>query len=161
MENFIEYCLPYKLTASDQFKRVVYTVVPMVLGVFLIMYLGLIGVVLCAGLCYLAYRLFLSFVYELEYSLLENEITFTKIINKERRRELLKADIAKTESYGPVEHLPANQKAKVRSFLSNQGEEPAYYWVTEDAKGEKVCILFQPTPAVLEVFAVRARGKLQ
>lgn len=160
MENFIEYCLPYRLTAADQMKRVLYTVVPMVLGIFLIMYAGLIGVVLCAGLCFLAYRLFLSFIYELEYSLLENEITFTKIINKERRRELLKANISKTVSYGPVEHMPAGQQ-KVRSFLSNQGEEPAYYWITEDAKGEKLCILFQPTPAVLEVFAVRARGKLQ
>lgn len=160
MENFIEYCLPYKLTALDHAKRVFYTVAPMILGVFLIMYLGLIGVLLCAGLCYLAYRLFLSFSYELEYSLLENEITFSKIINKERRRELLKADIAKTESYGPIEHLPAGQQ-KVRSFLSNQGEEPAYYWITLDAKGEKVCILFQPNEAVLNVFAVRARGKLQ
>ncbi len=160
MENFIEYSLPYKMTPLDQVKRAVYTVAPMVLGVFLIMYLGILGVFLCAGLCYLAYRLFLSFVYELEYTLLENEISFAKIINKERRRELLKADIAKTEMYGPMERMPANQK-NVRSFLSNQGEEPAYYWVTQTLKGEKVCILFQPTQAVLDVFAVRARGKLQ
>ncbi|MBR6794101.1 MAG: hypothetical protein IKM48_07100 [Clostridia bacterium] len=160
MENFIEYCLPYKMTAADQLKRAVYTVAPMVLGVFLIMYLGPIGILLCGGLCYLAYWLFLSFNYELEYSLLENELTFTRIINKERRREMCKADIAKTVSYGPMENMPKNQQ-KVRSFLSNQGEEPAYYWITLDKKGEKVCILFQPTPAVLEVFAVRARGKLR
>ncbi len=160
MENFIEYCLPYRMTVTDQLKRAVYTVAPMVLGVFLIMYLGAIGILLCAGLCYLAYRLFLSFIFEWEYSLLENEITFTKIINKERRRELMKADISKTVSYGPIEKMPKGQQ-KVRSFLSNQGEEPVYYWLTLDKKGEKVCILFQPTPAVLEVFATRARGKLQ
>ncbi len=159
MENFIEYCLPYKMTAADHLKRMVYSVAPMVLGVFLIMYLGAIGIFLCAGLCYLAYRLFLSFNYELEYSLLENEITFTRIINKERRREMLKADISKTVSYGPIEGMPKGQK--VRSFLSNQGEEPCYYWITLDQKGEKVCILFQPTPAVLDVFATRARGKMQ
>jgi hypothetical protein len=160
MENFIEYCLPYRMTVQDQLKRALYTIAPMVVGVYLIMRLGLLGVVLCAGLCYLAYRLFLSFNYELEYSLLENEISFSKIINKERRRELLKADISKTECYGPIGHLPSNTP-KVHSFLSNQGEEPNYYWITLNSKGEKVCVLFQPTPAVLEVFAVRARGKLQ
>ena len=160
MENFIEYCLPYRMTMADQLKRTVYTVAPMVLGVFLIMYLGSIGILLCAGLCYLSYRLFLSFNYELEYSLLENEITFTRIINKERRREMCKADISKTVSYGPMENMPKGQQ-KVRSFLSNQGEEPCYYWITLDQKGEKVCILFQPTPAVLDVFATRARGQLQ
>lgn len=160
MENFIEYSLPYKMTALDQVKRVVYTLAPMFLGIFLIMYLGAIGILLCAGLCYLAYRLFLSFNYELEYTLLENEIAFSKIINKERRRELMKADIAKTVSYGPMENMPRGQQ-KIRSFLSNQGEEPAYYWITLDGKGEKVCVLFQPTQAVLDVFATRARGKLQ
>ncbi len=159
MENFIEYCLPYKMTPADHFKRMIYTVAPMALGVFLIMYLGAIGIFLCGGLCYLAYRLYLSFNYELEYTLLESEITFTRIINKERRREMCKADIAKTVSYGPMEKMPKGMK--IRSFLSNQGEEPCYYWLTLDAKGEKVCILFQPTPAVLDVFATRARGKLQ
>lgn len=159
MENFIEYCLPYKMTPADHLKRMVYTVAPMVLGVFLIMYLAAIGILLCAGLCYLSYRLFLSFNYELEYSLLENEITFTKIINKERRREVMKADIAKTVSYGPLEKLPRG--VKTRSFLSHQGEEPCYYWLTQDAKGEKVAILFQPNERVLDVFATRARGKLQ
>lgn len=158
MENFIEYCLPYKMTVQDQMKRLLYTVAPMVLGVFLIMFLGLIGILLCAGCCYLAYRLFLSFFFEYEITLLENEITFTKIINKERRKELLKADIAKTESYGLLSDLK-NPPVKVRSFLSHQGEEPEYYWITRNAKDEKVCILFQPTEAVLEVFEVRARGK--
>ncbi len=160
MENFIEYSLPYRMTAADQIKRVVYTIAPMFLGTFLIMFLGPIGIFLCAGLCYLSYRLYLSFNYELEYTLLENEIAFSKIINKERRRDLMKGDISKTVSYGPIENMPRGQQ-KVRSFLSNQGEEPSYYWITQNAKGENVCILFQPNQAVLDVFSVRARGKLQ
>lgn len=160
MENFIEYSLPYKMKPLDHAKRIVYTLAPMFLGIFLIMYLGPIGILLCAGLCYLAYQLFLSFNYELEYSLLEDEVSFSKIINKERRRELMTGAIAKTVSYGPIEKMPKGQQ-KIRSFLSNQGEEPAYYWITQDEKGEKVCILFQPTPVVLDVFATRARGKLQ
>ena len=158
MENFIEYCLPYRMTASDQFKRLGYTVMPMVLGVLLIMFLGPIGILLCAGCCYLAYRLFLSFHFEYEISLLENEITFTKIINKERRKELMKVDIAKTESYGLLQDLK-DPPAKVRSFLSHQGELPEYFWITRNAKDERVCILFQPDERVLEVFQVRARGK--
>ncbi len=158
MENFIEYCLPYKLTAQDQLKRLVYTAAPMVLGVILIMLLGPIGILLCAGCCYLAYRVFLSFFFEYEVTLLENEITFTKIINKERRKELMKADISKTESYGLLAERK-DSSVKVRSFLSHQGEEPEYYWLTRNAKDEKVCILFQPTDAVLQVFEVRARGK--
>lgn len=160
MENFIEYSLPYKLKAKDYMMQLAYTVGPMLLGIALIMYLGLLGIALCAALCYFSYRLYLSFIYELEYSLVEDEISFSKIINKERRRDLLKASITKTESYGPIANRPAVQ-CPVRSFLSNQGEEPEYYWITYDAKGNKVCILFQPTPAVLEVFAVRARGKLR
>lgn len=159
MENFIEYSLPYKLTLRDRAMQVVYTLAPMALGVFLIMTLGLLGIALCAVLCYIAYRLYLSFFYELEYTLLEDEIAFAKIINRERRKDLMKASIAKTESYGPIANRPAIQ-CQTRSFLSNQGEEPEYYWITFDEKGNKVCILFQPNQAVLDVFAVRARGKL-
>ncbi len=160
MENFIEYSLPYRLTPMDHFKRMGYTIGLMLAGVLAIMYLGVIGILLCAGICYVSYRVFLSFNYEWEYTLLEDEINFTKIINKERRREFLKASIAKTESYGPIANRPASN-CKVRSFLTNQGEEPEYFWITYNAKGEKVCILFQPTPAVLDVFRVKARGKLR
>ena len=160
MENFIEYSLPYKMTMKDRLMQVVYTLAPMALGVFLITALGLLGIALCAGLCYLAYRLYLSFFYELEYTLLEDEIGFAKIINRERRRDLMKASITKTESYGPIANRP-NLQCKTCSFLSNQGDEPEYYWITFDEKGNKVCVLFQPTEAVLDVFATRARGKLR
>lgn len=160
MENFIEYCIPYKLTLKDWCLRVLFTVGPVMVGATLIVLLGFIGMILCIGLCYFAYRWFFSFNYELEYSLLEDEITFTKIINKERRRELLKADITKTESYGPIEQMPEGV-SNVRSFLAHQGEEPEYYWITQKKNGEKICILFQPNEQVRNVFAVRARGKLQ
>ena len=160
MQNFIEYVLPYKMTAADQMKRVAYTFIPMLLGIFLIMYLGLIGILLCAGLCYLSYRLFLSFIFEYEYTLLEDQISFSKVINKERRRDLLTASIKKTECYGPIENRP-NGQYKVVSFLANQGEEPEYYWITAGSKGEKLCILFQPNQEILDVFNVRARGKLR
>lgn len=160
MENFIEYSLPYKMTAKDRLMQALCTVGPMVLGVVLIMLLGVLGILLCAGLCYVSYRLYLSYIYELEYTLLEDEISFTKIINKERRRELLTAGITKTEWYGPIANRP-NLQCPVRSFVSNQGDLPEYYWITYDKKGNKVCILFQPTPAVLEVFSIRARGKLR
>lgn len=158
MENFVEYTLPYRLTAADQIKRVAYVGLPMVLGVLLIMYLGLIGVLLCAGLCWLSYRLYLSFFFEWEYTLLEDEIRFGKIINKERRKELSKLSITKTESYGPMENMP-NSNCKMVSYLSNQGELPCYYWLCSDEKGERVCVLFQPDDRILQVFEVRARGK--
>lgn len=158
MENYIEYSLPYRLTTTDQCKRIVYTLAPMFVGVFLIMFLGIIGIFLCAILCYISYRIMMSFNFELEYTLLENEISFSKVINKERRKDLFSADIAKTQSYGPIANLPA-QHPRLVSVLSNQGKEPEYYWITLNNKGEKVCILFQPNEKVLEVFATRARGK--
>ncbi len=160
MENFIEYSLPYKMTMKDRMMQMLCTVGPMLLGVALIMYLGVLGILLCLGLCYVSYRLFLSYIYELEYTLLEDEISFTKIINKERRRELLTASIAKTDCYGPIANRPAVQ-CPVKSFVSNQGDLPEYFWITYDKKGNKVCILFQPTEGVLDVFATRARGKLR
>ncbi len=160
MENFIEYCLPYRLTGEDRMKQYGLTIGLLVLGALMIMLLGPVGILVCAAACYLAYRVFFSYLYELEYTLLENEITFTKIINKERRREILKADISKTESYGPIEKMPAGVK-NVRSFLSHQGEEPEYFWITQKKNGEPVCILFQPNERVLAVFSTRARGKLR
>ena len=160
MENFIEYAMPYRLTAADRLKQGIYTFLPVALGIALIMFLALLGILLCAGCCYLSYRMLISFHYELEYTFLEDEVTFTKIINNERRRELLKADLSKTESYGPIEKMPKNA-SNLRSFLTNQGEEPEYFWITQTKKGEKVCILFQPNERLLAAFAVKARGKLQ
>jgi len=160
MERFIEYSLPYRLTAVDWAKRLGLTCGLLFVAAAAVLYRKAIGLVLCVVLCYLAYRVYVSFQYEWEYSLVEDEILFTKIINKERRREVLKADLTKTQSYGPVEHLPSNTPT-VRSFLSNQGELPAYYWITEKKNGEKVCILFQPDERMLGTFAVLARGKLQ
>ncbi len=160
MENFVEYSLPYRLTLLDWAKRLAATAALLFVGGFAVLYLGAIGLAVCAVLCYVAYRVFISFNYEWEYSLVEDEVHFTKIINKERRREVLKADLGKTVCYGPVEHLPA-QTGSRRSFVSNGGELPVYYWVTEKKNGEKVCILFQPDERILGVFAVRARGKLQ
>ena len=158
MENFVEYTLPYKLTLTDHIKRIVFSVAPMALGVFLIMQLWVIGMILTLGLCYLSYRLYLSFFFEWEYTLLEDEIRFGKIINKERRREMLVASIGKTVEFGPLANKPAAD-CKVNSFLSNQGEQPEYFWTTFTDKGEKICILFQPDERMLEVFDRRARGK--
>ena len=158
MENFVEYTLPYRLTAADQVKRAVFVGLPMVLGVFLIMYMGLIGIAACAILSFIAYKLFLSFFFEWEYTLLEDEVRFGKIINKERRKEMLVASIAKTVEYGPLENKPSTD-CRVISFLSHQGEEPEYFWLTFTDKGERVCILFQPDERMLEVFDRRTRGK--
>ncbi len=160
MKNFVEYTLPYKLTWKDQCLRILGAVLPMTIGIWLIMLLGLIGAVFCGVLCYVAYRLYISYHYEYEFSLVEDEIHFAKIINLERRKELLKANIGKTESYGPLENMPKTT-CKVCSFLTHQGEEPEYYWITYTEKGEKICVLFQPKEEVLEVFSVRARGKLR
>ena len=158
MKNFVEYTLPYKLTAADQAKRFLSAILPMTVGIWSIMLLGIFGVVLCGVLCYVAYRLYISFHYEYEFSLVEDEIRVAKIINLEKRKDLASFNIGKTESYGPIESMPHNP-GKIRSFLTHQGEEPEYFWITYAEKGEKTCVLFQPSEEVLEVFATRARGK--
>lgn len=160
MKNFVEYTLPYKLTAADQVKRFLFAILPMTIGIWSIMLLGILGVVVCGLLCYVAYRLYLSFHFEYEFSLVEDEIRVAKIINLEKRKDLASFNIGKTESYGPIENLPQNP-GKLRSFLTNQGEEPEYFWITHAEGGEKICVLFQPSEEVLEVFATRARGKLR
>lgn len=159
MENFVEYTLPYKLTAKDQMLRVLSVLIPLAVGTAAIMFLGAIGIAVCAVLCYVSYRLFLSFNYELEYSLVQDEIGFAKIINKERRKDVLTADIGKTVSYGPIEKMPKGNMA-IRSLVSHQGDLQEYFWITFDGKGNKICILFQPNETVLDVFSTRARGKL-
>ncbi len=160
MKNFVEYTLPYKLTPTDQTKRFFSAVLPMTIGIWLIMVLGIFGVLICAVLCYVAYRLYLSYHFEYEFSLVEDEIRVAKIINLEKRKDLASYNIGKTESYGPIENLPQNS-GKLRSYLTHQGEEPEYFWITYGERGEKVCVLFQPSQEVLEVFSTRARGKLR
>ena len=164
MENFIEYSMPYKLTLADQFKRGFFTALLLFAGavsiVFFMPIALILGLILCAGFCYLAYRVFISYKYELEYTLLENEISFARVINKERRKELLVADIAETERYGLYNGQPAEGMRTV-SLVFNQGELSVYYWITRNKKGERVRLLFQPNEAILGVFEVRARGKKQ
>ncbi|MBQ3083948.1 MAG: hypothetical protein IJC46_00650 [Clostridia bacterium] len=161
MKNFTEYTLPYKLTLKDQAARIGITLLLMTLGIWSIFLLRLLGLVVCGILCYVAYRFYLSFHYEYEFSLVEDELRVAKIINLEKRKELGTYFIGKTESYGPIENLPQSQRGHIRSYLTHQGEEPEYYWVTHVESGERVCVLFQPSETLLEVFATRARGKLR
>ena len=166
MKGFSEVTVSQKMGWDIQVKRFLATVLPMMVALMIIM-LNLPGIftvvkfLASVGLFYLSYRMFLGFYIEWEYSFVTNEISFAKIMNKSRRKDLftcqLKDTVVLTRNTD-ADHLSAVPKdIKTYRFLS--GRKDTYYlWVTKDEKGRDICICFEPNREMLEAFRTLARS---
>ena len=167
MENFVEIVVEKKMNAMDKVKWFIATFIPLMIGTSLVFAIGgpfrVLAVLVCAGLYYLGYKIFNSFYIEWEYTLVSNEISFAKIVNKSRRKDIVTLDISKTEIMAKIndkQHVSSRQcNAKHYSFISQTNNE-YYFVVGYDKAGNKVCIDFEPDDRILEVFRTLARSKV-
>ena len=168
MEGYIEVVVPKKMTFEVQVKRFVMTVLPLMLAIFLMMQnndsiLRIVFFIAAIGLIYLAYRMFLNFYIDWEYTFVTNEVSFAKIMNKSKRKDILTCQVADTvvmTKNTDKEHLRSiPQDAKKYNFLSGSGEEH-YVWITKNKAGKTICVYFEPNEVMLQSMAKLARGKI-
>lgn len=168
MEGLVEVIVKKKMTFDVQVKRFVFTVLPLMAAIMLVRLQAgpIIRIVLClaaAALCYLAYRMFLNFYIEWEYVFVTNEVSFSKIMNQSKRKDLITCQLKDTVimfKNTDKERLSAIPKdAKKYNFLSGTGEDH-YIWVTKDQKGRSVCIYFEPDERMLNCMRTLARSKI-
>ena len=169
MEEYSEVAVEQKMDFGIQFKRFLCTVLPLMAAVFIIIAVKvnplfmIIKFLVCVGLIYLAYRMFMGFYIEWEYTFVINEIKFAKIMNKSRRKDLFTCQIkdtvlfAKNTNEDALRSVPKD--AKTYRFLSNVSEE-FYVWVTKDDKGKQICIWFEPNEVMIKGFSTLVRSKV-
>jgi hypothetical protein len=171
MENYIEIAVSRKNNFKDTVICFAASVLPMLVGTYLVIMLyaaaasGLLmlGIVACAVLYYVAYKVFCSFNVEWEYTLVGNELRFSKIINKTKRRELMAVNLSKIEIMAKPEDNEHNHPYKTaqaqKTVLTSQTGAVTYYFVATTEKGKKVCVVFEPDARMIDNFNTTLRGR--
>lgn len=171
METYIETVVKRKNKISDVIGGYFLSVLPIVVGVYLVVLLSSIkelagfapvAFVACAVLCYFVYKNIGRFNVEWEYILVGTELRFSMIMDKSKRRDIVNVDVSKTEVIARVNDSAHNgvlsSFSKKYSFLSNLTDD-YFFMVSTDTKGKRVCILFEPDDRLIENFKTTARGK--
>ena len=173
MEKYIEVAVPRKNSLKDHAVCFVSCMLPILLGTYLVMmiysatnrnfmFVGL-SCFVCAILYYVAYKIFCRFTVDWEYTLVDDEIRFAKIINKSKRRELVTVPLSKIQVVARVDdtlHIHELNKTfeKKLSYISQTNKN--YFFISGyDKDGKSVCIFFEPDDRMCENFRVTLRGK--
>lgn len=171
MEKYIEIVVPRKNSIKDTVLCFAASVVPMLLGTYIVilfyasassLFLAL-GVVACAFLYYLSYKVFNNFNIEWEYTLVDSEIRFSKVINKTKRRDIITVNLSKTEIIARVNDGDHNHPYKTfqgaKYSMISQKTDDFYYIISFTDKGKRVCVTFEPDERMKENFNTTLRSK--
>ncbi len=173
MEKFIEMAVPRKNNLKDHALCFISCMLPILFGTYLVMMIYsatsrnfmLVGLscLVCAILYYVAYKIFCRFTVDWEYTLVDDEIRFAKIINKSKRRELVTVSLSKIETIARVndkEHINALNKTFAKKYsLISQTNNDYYFIAGYDKEGKSVCVFFEPDERMRENFKTTLRGK--
>lgn len=110
-------------------------------GVFSLIIICAVGV----GV-FFAYK---EFEVEYEYILTNNELDIDRITSRERRRNVLNADVKKFEILAPVksEHASRLRDRNIRrtlDFSSGRSDDLKWFAIYDNGKGEKTLLYFEP-----------------
>ena len=173
MEKYIEIAVPKKNTVKDYGICFACCLLPMLVGTYLVLMIfsvtsGNVSItglacVVCAGLYYLSYKIFLRFYIDWEYILVGDEIRFSKIINKSKRRDIITLMLSKVEVVAKIsdkEHIGAIAKAEKKYSFISQTTDDYYFMIAFTDSGTRVCIFFEPDERMLDNFKTTLRGKV-
>lgn len=172
MEQYIETAVARKNSFSDIIKCFLCCMLPLVVGTYLVMLvlalknssLLAISVIACALLYYLSYKLFLLFNIEWEYTLVQDEIRFSKVINKSKRKELFTVSLSKVSAVvsadSPEYNMVLRRVNGKKINFTSQTKAPHYLLQATDKKGNQLLIMFEPSEKMLENFKTTLRGKI-
>ncbi len=171
MDNYIEVVVPKKPNFKDRIISFGATVLPMLIGSYLVIMLYFakvsallpLAIIACAVLYYLAYKIYCRFNVEWEYILVGDELRFSKIINKSKRRDILTINLSKIETVAKANDTSFSHPLKNvtrKFFFISQTNNDYLFLIGFDKKGNKVAVFFEPDEKMLENFKTTLRGKL-
>ena len=110
MEKYVEMSLERKQTFANRVVSLIVSVLPvLVCSYIFVLVVSLrytsflaLAIIICALSLFASYRIFTSFNIDWEYILVDDEIRFSKIINKTRRKEIITVSLQKTEAVARV-----------------------------------------------------------
>lgn len=171
MDNYIEVAVFRKNNLKDTLFCFLASILPLVVGTFLVFILFAagaktllaLGILACAVLYYIAYRIFCNFTVEWEYTLVSNELRFSKIINKNKRRDIMTLNFSKIDTLARTDddannYLYRSFQGTKQNFTS-QTNATTYFLVGTNEKGKRVCIVFEPDERMIDNFKTTLRGK--
>ena len=171
MDQFIEMSVARKNNFKDYAKCFVYCILPILVGSYLMVVayslkntgLLMVAVVISALLYFVSYKIFNGFNVEYEYSIVDDEIRFAKIINKSKRRELVTIERDKIKIIARVndkEHSTAlNCQLDKKYSLISQTTNEYYFMIASVNQGKNVCVFFEPNEKMRENFIIKLSHK--
>ena len=171
MEKYVEMSLERKQTFANRVVSLIVSVLPvLVCSYIFVLVVSLrytsflaLAIIICALSLFASYRIFTSFNIDWEYILVDDEIRFSKIINKTRRKEIITVNLQKTEAVARVEDKEHNQylnnsNYKKYIFKSNTDSQ-CWFIAAATSKGERVCVVFEPDERMLETIRLTVLSK--
>lgn len=168
MDIFIENIIKQKKTLPRFLISMAIVFVAMILIVLSIPFLstafGSIVLLIDAGFCYGAWFAVTSFNIEYEYCVTNGDVDIDKIMNKRRRKKTVSFKIKDIEIMAPVgcTNYSAEENgtfARVIDASTKDANDNPYYTIC-NIKGERVKIIFNPSPKMLEAFKPFAPRKI-
>ena len=171
MEKHIEMSLAKKMTFTDRLLSLAASLLPMLISCYiLVLVVSLkfssfisLAVIICAVSLFASYKIFCSFNIDWEYIFIDDEIRFSKIINKNRRKELVTVNLSKAETVARINDSAHNRPLsdsgyKRYNFKSNTTDD-CWFVAGLSSKGERICVVFEPDERMLEALKLTVRSR--
>lgn len=163
--------LAKKMTFADRLLSLAASLLPMLISCYiLVLVVSLkfssfiaLAVIICAVALFASYKIFCSFNIDWEYIFVDDEIRFSKIINKSRRKELVTVNLSKAEAVARVNdgahnRLLTHRDYKHFNFKSNTTDD-CWFVAGLSSKGERICVVFEPDERMLEALKLTVRSR--
>ena len=155
--NFKEYTVKKKRGAKEIIISVLLYLVATVLGITAMLFMLAIGLgqfaaLLLFGFYYLAHIFSTNLNKEFEYAFTSDQITVDVIMNRSRRKRMIRFNLDETEIIAPVTDssyasYSSNHYDKVIDATSRSQYASVYYAVI--SQGKQILLKFEPTYAAL------------
>ncbi len=171
MDRYVEISVTKQLTLKDRFVSMLISVLPMLVGVYLVVLvlsskattLLPFAIIICVLLCWLSFKVYSWFNIDWEYTLVDDELRFAKIINKSKRRELITVRLPQTEVLAKISDSNHNnilKRTDIRKYKYISQTTNDYYFINSfDTKGNRVCVYFEPDEKMRECLKYILRSK--
>ncbi len=129
------------------------------LCLFLGQVLGIVGVVLIAGMFFVYPMLNMEY----EYVFVDGQLDFDRITGKSRRKTLLRIDLEQVEIIAPINSHALDSynyaKPEVKNFSSGDKDSKPYV-IIANVESKKLKILFEPNDKMLSMIKQKSPRKL-